>query len=376
MRIKSLDGVRGIAILWVVLYHYYGLPGKNNLFFNLTYINEFANFGWAGVTLFFVLSGYLIGGILLDTKTCNNYFKVFYIRRIFRIVPLLIFLLIIYSVSKILFFNLLQGSQKFNSLIPDWSHYLFLQNFFMASKGYFGNDWLRVTWSLAVEEQFYIIFSILIFFIPKNKAVLLAISGVIISPALRFLWLYYFPEEKASIVVLLPFRFDSFSVGFLIAAIERNKKMFLQIDSKKSIALIHVIFFAIWTGVYLFSKGAFGEYSRLITPFYYTFISISFGLLIYLCVIDKMSIIKSILENKFLRGIGNISYFMFLFHLPILILIFRLGTGKYLKIIDQNTIVVVIIAFVTTCAFAQLSFLYFEGPLLKIGKKWKYAKRL
>src|SRR5271157_2369587 len=95
-RIPQLDGLRGVAIGLVVLYHYFSLhfttlPGTLSW-----YLLYPARFGWSGVDLFFVLSGFLIGGILLDAKGSRNYFKVFYTRRFFRIVPLYIALLVLF----------------------------------------------------------------------------------------------------------------------------------------------------------------------------------------------------------------------------------------------------------------------------------------
>src|ERR1700689_5530178 len=84
--VPELDGIRGMAILLVVIFHWGAfdeghsiLPGK---------LERLLSFGWSGVDLFFVLSGFLIGGILLDVRDSPNYFKVFYMRRFFRIVPL------------------------------------------------------------------------------------------------------------------------------------------------------------------------------------------------------------------------------------------------------------------------------------------------
>jgi peptidoglycan/LPS O-acetylase OafA/YrhL len=95
-RILELDGLRGLAILCVVVFHYYDLvqpPSAGRLsalFWNI------AGLGWAGVDLFFVLSGCLITGILLKSKDSAQYFKFFYMRRVLRILPLYYFAVLVF----------------------------------------------------------------------------------------------------------------------------------------------------------------------------------------------------------------------------------------------------------------------------------------
>jgi len=92
-RIPALDGLRGAAILLVVVWHYfYFYPDPNHHPANLlpkiyVYFERCIAIGWIGVDLFFVLSGFLIGGILLEVRTSHLYFKTFYLRRFFRIIP-------------------------------------------------------------------------------------------------------------------------------------------------------------------------------------------------------------------------------------------------------------------------------------------------
>src|ERR1700730_12028781 len=116
------------------------------------------NLGWSGVDLFFVLSGFLIGGILLDARQSANYFRVFYTRRFFRIIPIYyVFLLIVLGLSSLGTFGLTSDfSWMFVWRLPWLPQFLFLQNFWMALINNFGAQGLGVTWSLAVEEQFYV----------------------------------------------------------------------------------------------------------------------------------------------------------------------------------------------------------------------------
>src|SRR5438105_4863766 len=147
-RLPQLDGIRGVAIL-VVMFH-----NESGIYPSLRLENIFAN-GWMGVDLFFVLSGFLITGILLDSKDSETYFRDFYMRRCLRIWPL--------YYSMILFmFVILPATDSaaarivFERSSPWWSYPFFLQTFFVQIPARAAGP-LGVTWSLAIEEQFYLI---------------------------------------------------------------------------------------------------------------------------------------------------------------------------------------------------------------------------
>ncbi|MDZ4757533.1 MAG: acyltransferase, partial [Bacteroidota bacterium] len=102
-RVPEIDGLRGIAILMIVSFHYINnqLVASQNLFGKMLYFST--SFGWAGVDLFFVLSGYLIGSILLRTRTSPYYLQTFFVRRFLRIIPnyylLLVIIFIVFNSS-------------------------------------------------------------------------------------------------------------------------------------------------------------------------------------------------------------------------------------------------------------------------------------
>ena len=122
------------------------------------------DFGWSGVDLFFVFSGFLIGGILLEARQSTNYFRVFYKRRIYRIFP------IYFTYLAVFFFGLhfMQSPLVYNMFHPEipWHTCVtFTQNFWMAFRNDTGSFALVPTWSLAVEEQFYLTIPALVYFV-------------------------------------------------------------------------------------------------------------------------------------------------------------------------------------------------------------------
>ena len=151
-RVPELDGIRGTAILVVVIFHWIALPG---VYILPERLERLLSFGWSGVDLFFVLSGFLIGGILFDARDATNYFKVFYMRRFYRILPL--YGAICLSTVAIFYVHLSTHAWLFDRAKIPWYAYLtFGQNFWIVTFRTLGNWPLAVTWSLAVEEQFYL----------------------------------------------------------------------------------------------------------------------------------------------------------------------------------------------------------------------------
>lgn len=167
-RVPQLDGLRGLAILLVLIWHYvacqmdpkWGSLGLETFGFRVAdTLHALISMTWSGVDLFFVLSGFLLGGILMDHKTSPSFFMTFYVRRVCRLFPLYYLLLLLFGLTTLA--PLSQACPGLNWLfdhpLPMWSYATFTQNFQMAFKELIGANWLGVTWSLAVEEQFYLI---------------------------------------------------------------------------------------------------------------------------------------------------------------------------------------------------------------------------
>src|SRR2546430_16200390 len=146
-RISHLDGVRGVAILLVLVWHYFTSQVVAQPKSFTSYCRHATSLTWSGVDLFFVLSGFLIGGILLDHRNTSNYFRVFYLRRVCRIFPLYFIVLALFLA---LFATSIATSPSFRSLFQDpfpiWSYATFSQNILMGIRGDFGPGFLGITW--------------------------------------------------------------------------------------------------------------------------------------------------------------------------------------------------------------------------------------
>ncbi len=170
---KELDGVRGIAALMIMTFHFFQPIIPNTT--TLIYINKFIKFGQTGVSLFFVLSGFLITRILLSTKEKSGYFLTFYIRRALRIFPLYYgFLIIYYFLINPYLYN--ASNLSFSTQFYYW---FYLQNiadtFGWAANGPFH------FWSLAVEEHFYLFWPLLVYYLNDKKIIIATICIIIIA---------------------------------------------------------------------------------------------------------------------------------------------------------------------------------------------------
>jgi peptidoglycan/LPS O-acetylase OafA/YrhL len=204
-RIVALDGLRGLMTLFVLVSHYFGeIEGGLRPFM----------VGWIAVDMFFVLSGFLVGNLIMDKMHHRNFLTVFYIRRACRTVPVYIgCVLLIFAVVHLL------GPRSWitESTIPLWSYLTFTQTFFMAQQNSMGLYWLAPTWTLAVEEHFYLVAPAFLLLTPR-RLLIAALMAVILAALCVRLWLVPTGGAGAlSHLVLLPARMDTIAIGILAA---------------------------------------------------------------------------------------------------------------------------------------------------------------
>ena len=208
-RIPELDGLRGVAILLVIAYHYLEPLHTTARGWRFVALAP-ARMGWMGVDLFFVLSGYLIGSILLANREAPSFFSTFYIRRFCRILPLYL------PVVVVLF--LVHHRASARPQPPLLEFLTFTHNFWVASAGTFGNTLLGFTWSLAVEEQFYLLLPALVRFHRGMRFIAIVTGCIGLALLLRYAFLVAAGGDAfLPIQVLLPTRLDPLMLGVAAA---------------------------------------------------------------------------------------------------------------------------------------------------------------
>lgn len=338
--IPELDGLRGIAIAVVLLYHCHTKLESSHL-------DVVAKWGWIGVNLFFVLSGFLITGIIVDSRDDPHFFRNFYARRGLRIWPVYFLLLLLnFFFVPLVFGNFWWAVHEVRT--AQWTHYIFfIQNLlFAAMPGTLGP-----TWSLAIEEQFYVFWAPIARFV-KNAALLpLLIAVFLASPFIRLANTGFLTEVHTLT------HLDGLAIGSLIAL---SLRMF-DFDRKvwKRIAAA-----CIALGV----AGAVNMqfHGSVLTD---TLLALGFGgmLIAALLVTGKQYLYGRFLTWRPLKYLGTISYGLYLTHILCFVVIgaFDLKMTKHGM---WGDLAVVAVRIVLSIGAASLLWYGFERPILRLKK--------
>lgn len=343
--VPELDGLRGIAVLAVVFYHCEA---------RLRYapVHRVVEWGWAGVNLFFVLSGFLITGIILDSRDDPHFFRNFYARRSLRIWPVYVLLLLLVFTLVPLTFSGFWSAVDQTRHAP-WPYLvLFVQNLFVLSlPGTIGP-----TWSLAIEEQFYVAWAPLARFVRNRNLMIALVLVIIASPFLR----------AGNRGTLTPthtlIHLDGLAFGSLIAVALRSVSWTQRVFRRIAVSAITV---AVPVLAYLLYVGsAFSD----------SFLALLFagGLLLALTSSGERHLYNRALTSKPLRFYGRISYGLYMIH----ILVFTLIGAFDEKMLPYGyagdfTVVAVRITLATLVALAMWH--GFERPILRL-KRYFHAR--
>ena len=368
-RIAELDGLRGMAILLVLVAHYFAVPGigaaslLNGYWFRL---------GWTGVDLFFVLSGFLIGGILLDVRDSPNYFKTFYARRFFRIIPIYYAWILLYILLSVFAWNFLSTRvgtvQKIDVSIL--AHFLFLQNFHEFLKSTVSFWWFSSTWSLAVEEQFYLVAPLLVRYLPKRALALALVLVTLGAPVLRFAIRNGVPEGPWLAYRLMPCRADSLAVGVLVALLWSNPKARAWLESHGLV--LYGLFAILFAGVAYLWRWYSDPLLPLTQTVGYTWLALFFAVMLLLVLSQRGSLLAAFMRLGFLRDIGGVSYCIYIIHTAVFLLCHEFLLHALPVVTDGRAAAVTFFAALVTYAIAKLSWKYFEQPLLRRGHGFQY----
>ncbi len=363
--VPELDGIRGWACLSVLILHCLSGITSNDLpgvaFFN----DHTLWFFLGGVDLFFVLSGFLIGGILLDSKDKPHFFSRFWIRRIGRIIPVAYLVFATYAVALLVVshFNI----TRFDTWLlqepraPLWTFPLFMQSLPIAFNGFDGPRWVAMSWSLAIEEQFYMLFPFAVYFLPRKRLVAVVIAGIIAAPILRDVLERYFGHWYGP-YVLLPSRMDVILYGVAVALIVRNETAFaLACRFRRWLDAIALLFLVVMLGNW---RWPIWPGASDIPPLKQSMLAIMFGIVILrVFTYQAGDILNRIWRNTILAKIGLISYALYMYHQTVNGLLHGIIFGREPKITEWSHLLVAVAVVTVSIGLATLSYIYFETPI-------------
>lgn len=368
--IPGLDGLRAIAFLLVFALH-----------------TDYLQVGWIGVQFFFVLSGFLITGILLDMKGSlppKEYFFKFYGRRFLRIFPLYYFYLLLMG-GIALWLIYVAFRPNYMKLFLDQVQYaiLYVYDFFFATNIVKNSHFLDHFWSLSVEEQFYIFWPLLILLVPEKALKKLFLSFIVLGPLFRFIFLLihrsgefrFLANPVEWFIYPLPFsHIDAFAFGAYLSrySIPRAKEQFFVL-----LGLLPIIGYAtqyIATGE-IGAISAFG-FPIFLGPAYqfiwgYSLLNYFFAVTLY--IVAREGMFNRFLDWKPMQYLGKISYGLYVYHFPIVWFAGRIRDFGVPESLAK--MLIALIAFVATLLIASASYHWMEKPLLNLKDRFFSLKR-
>jgi peptidoglycan/LPS O-acetylase OafA/YrhL len=352
-RVQALDGLRGLATVMVVVSHYFG---------EVPHGIAALMVGWIAVDIFFVLSGYLVGKLILERKHCSNFFAVFYVRRICRTFPsYMIVASLVY-----LMFALSNPPQVWMQYVPGfslWSYLTFTQNFQMAFTGEIGPYWLGPYWTLAVEEHFYLIGPAFLVFAPKRWMVpvlgLFAVLAVVFRLAIAIWW-----SDVIIADALLPGRMDTLILGIFAAImVTRGNTNWAKLDYWLRVVPLIALLFVIC--LQLIDASLTRVFGHAI---------LGFGAAAFILMLVR-GLPESIRFNsKYLGFFAEISYATYLTHIAVLGCVHGLLLGTAPDIATPVQFAVTMMALPVCFTVGWLITRFIEAPISAYGRTWKWRE--
>jgi peptidoglycan/LPS O-acetylase OafA/YrhL len=358
--IPALDGIRALAILLVIPHNVDVISNPYPaVIFPLVAL---MHAGWVGVQLFFVLSGFLITGNLLDTQSAGNYYSAFIARRALRILPLYFGVLL---VALVLVPLVLTPPEDLRATLHNqvWL-WTFLSNWTVPYGG--SVTGFSHFWSLAVEEQFYLLWPLVV---ARCRPIpLLWVCGAIVCAALLTRWaLLMMHSSDDALYMFTPARMDALALGAAASALVRIEAVRKLRRMKRWIAVAAFAVLLVDAAV----TQEFASYNPRAQLYGYTLLALGFALIVLLLALPAGAPGRAarVLAWKPLRLIGRYSYGMYVFHLPLHVYFgSRLLHGLADHVTTEVALVYTFAIIVTSFVAAALSYELYERHFLSLKR--------
>jgi peptidoglycan/LPS O-acetylase OafA/YrhL len=357
---KNLDGLRAIAALMVVIFHYFNYSISSNIK-HIEVYQSLTEFGQHGVSLFFVLSGFVITRILIKTRGAKNYFKSFYWKRALRILPLYyLFLILFYSLYPIITEDKIIG---FNCKLP---FFIYIQNF----KQIFGfcSKGPGHYWSLAVEEHFYLFWPIIVYYVNPKRLKKVIITCIVFVLLLKIYMLgNNIPINKFTLT-----RIDQIFLGGYLAINEFEGKLYDKKDTIRGFIIIFITTVFIMLAMYFLFRD-----TLIVDALKYLALGLAFYSLIGLLItVSDNCLINKFLSSNILMYLGRISYGIYIWHILAILVLNNLFVSNHVFLDLPITIVATIVMAHISYYYLEIRFLNLKNRYFRINTDYHYGTRI
>jgi peptidoglycan/LPS O-acetylase OafA/YrhL len=384
-RVPALDGLRGLAVLCVMLFHFGTYSFQPDTYAVKKLIAFFFSNLWSGVDIFFVLSGFLITGILLREKNEPGYFFRFYMRRSLRIFPLYYAaLFVIFVILPALHLPALDNPGIHRVQEAQAWMWAYSQDLAIT---YYNDDffdptplWVGHFWSLGVEEHFYLVWPLIVYLCTRRGLIVTGAVLIVASPIVRWVMMHI-DMDPAAVYTFTLSRMDEFAIGGLLALFAREREP------------ARLMYWARWaagaTILYLLAcaialKRAFYWSFPEVLGFGFSFLALGSAALIVFAISPQQTAIKSGLKLGWLCFLGKYSYGAYVLHVPLQPTFMYLFGPERIKTLATSlgsTVAELIgllgficIATVSTMLLAMIVYRLIEMPFNRLKRHYEYAK--